>query len=253
MYGYVYITTNNVTGMRYIGQHKAKEFDAHYKGSGKVLQQAIIKEGVENFTTEIIEWCISKQELNKAEIKWIAFYNAVESDEFYNITPGGDGVPEGNIPWNKGKKYHLDKPFTKERCLNIKNATKGIHKGNVWIHNTLTGKNKHVKKYKVDEYINLGWELGRDDKVAFSKMSQAQKLNPNRAMLGRKQTVYQRTTVSQKLSGVPKSDVAKSNMSLAHTGKILVSNEKLDSSLYIYPEELANYLKQGYHRGRRRK
>lgn len=253
MYGYIYVTTNIVNGKQYIGQHKAKEFDKRYKGSGKILQQAILKEGVENFTTTILEWCESKEELDNAEIKWIDYYSAVESDNFYNIYPGGNGIPEGFIPWNKGKRYHLSKPFTKERCLKIKNATKGVHKGNVWIHSSLTNENKHVKKDQVQKYLSLGWKLGRDDADAFRKMSESQKLNPNRAMLGRRQSDYQRIMVSKKLSGVPKSITARDNMRVAHSGKILVSNESLDKSLYIMPDELDYYISLGYHRGRRRK
>ena len=36
MYGYIYITTNLINGMKYIGKHKASMFDPAYKGSGKV-------------------------------------------------------------------------------------------------------------------------------------------------------------------------------------------------------------------------
>ena len=49
MYGYVYITTNKITGKQYIGKHRAKKFDSSYKGSGKYLLRAFNKYGKDNF------------------------------------------------------------------------------------------------------------------------------------------------------------------------------------------------------------
>lgn len=92
-YGFIYITTNHVNNKKYIGQ---KKYDREnrwrdYLGSGVHLKRAIEKYGNENFSKEIIEECYSKEELDEKEIYWINYYNAVESDEFYNISPGGDG------------------------------------------------------------------------------------------------------------------------------------------------------------------
>ena len=39
--GYIYETTNLINGKTYIGQHKKDEFDIHYRGSGKLITQAI--------------------------------------------------------------------------------------------------------------------------------------------------------------------------------------------------------------------
>lgn len=96
MYGFIYITTNHVNGKKYIGQ---KNYDKHnkwkdYLGSGIHLKRAISKYGKENFSKEIIEECETKDKLNEQEKYWISYYNAVESDNFYNIAPGGDG---GNV------------------------------------------------------------------------------------------------------------------------------------------------------------
>lgn len=55
MYGYIYLTTNRVNGKKYIGRHKASTFDSTYYGSGKIITQAILKEGIENFTCEILD------------------------------------------------------------------------------------------------------------------------------------------------------------------------------------------------------
>ena len=93
MYGFIYITTNHINGKRYIGQ---KNYDTYghwknYLGSGVVLKSAIKKYGISNFSKEIIEECKTVEELNEREKYWIEHYNAVKSDDFYNIALGGDG------------------------------------------------------------------------------------------------------------------------------------------------------------------
>lgn len=90
-YGFIYITTNKINGKKYIGQKKYNKNWTTYLGSGIVLKNAINKYGIENFEREIIEECDSKKELDDREIYWIKFYDAVNSDIFYNIACGGDG------------------------------------------------------------------------------------------------------------------------------------------------------------------
>ena len=93
VYGFVYITTNHINGKKYIGQKrydKANKWKS-YLGSGICLKRAINKYGSENFSKEIIENCKTKEYLDEREKYWIEYYNAVKSDEFYNIASGGDG------------------------------------------------------------------------------------------------------------------------------------------------------------------
>lgn len=103
-FGYIYITTNLVDGKKYIGQHAYSEFNENYKGSGVYLQKAIKKHGKENFKVEILEWCYSQEELDEREVYWIDFYQAVESDEFYNLAKGGDGCKKGSKLSEETKK-----------------------------------------------------------------------------------------------------------------------------------------------------
>ena len=46
MYGYVYKTTNLLTGKIYVGQHKSEKFDEKYFGSGKILKAEISQHGI---------------------------------------------------------------------------------------------------------------------------------------------------------------------------------------------------------------
>lgn len=93
MYGFIYITTNHINGKRYIGQKKYDKqgYWKEYLGSGIILAKAIEKYGRDNFSKEIIEECESKEKLNDREKYWISYYDAVNSDNFYDLTLGGDG------------------------------------------------------------------------------------------------------------------------------------------------------------------
>lgn len=90
MYGYIYLTTNLINSKRYIGQKTSAVFlKEEYLGSGKILLQAVTKYGKENFKVELLEECSSKEELDEREKFWISTYNAVYSDNFYNLAFGG--------------------------------------------------------------------------------------------------------------------------------------------------------------------
>lgn len=88
----IYKITNKENGKIYIGQsinceRRIKEhcYPNRYK-DGLVIDVAIHKYGVENFTYEIIEEC-DKENLDEREIYWIAYYNSKK--EGYNLTSGG--------------------------------------------------------------------------------------------------------------------------------------------------------------------
>ena len=110
-YGFIYITTNMINGMRYLGQ---KSFDDNnkwkkYLGSGKVLKNAIKKYGKQNFHRNIVCFCYSPEELNETEYALSIFLNVVEDDGWYNLCYGGE-VPIGYVVTdearNKMSKAH---------------------------------------------------------------------------------------------------------------------------------------------------
>ena len=123
-YGYIYITTNLINGKRYIGQHKSSKFHSSYKGSGKILKQAIEKYGKENFSTEVLEWCFSRDELAEREKYWIMLYDATSNNDWYNITSGGYGVQLF------GKDNHMfGKHHTEETKKKISEKLTGLMAG----------------------------------------------------------------------------------------------------------------------------
>ena len=88
---FIYLTTNNVNGKKYVGQHTGYITD-DYLGSGKLLKKAVKKYGKENFSRKIICYCKNQEELDKKEAFYINdFFNAVKNENFYNIAEGGRG------------------------------------------------------------------------------------------------------------------------------------------------------------------
>jgi len=77
IYGYIYMTKNQINGKQYIGQHKSSEWDNSYFGSGILLKQAIRKYGKENFTCQPLAWALSKKQLDEQEIYFIYFNNTL--------------------------------------------------------------------------------------------------------------------------------------------------------------------------------
>lgn len=119
----------------------------------------------------------------------------------------------------------------------------------VWVTHE-DGRTRQIREKEKDLFLNYGWHLGRHDKEAYRKISETQRANPNRSMLGRKQTQYQKDCVSKALKGKPKTLEARNNMSKGRLGKILVSNLELGKSFYVPKGELGSYLAQGYIKGR---
>ena len=254
MYGYIYLTTNLINNKKYIGQHTSSKFDKRYKGSGTILRQAIQKDGWQNFKCEILQECASKEELNYYERFFIAQYNAVEDPNFYNITPGGDGVPKGTPSPRKGKPNDTARvPCSPEKRQKIIERTKGQHRGNVWMYNPATERRICVPKDQIEERTLQGFILGRHDPQLYKSNSEKMKQNPPRGMLGKKHSLETRKKQSDARKGIQYSEETKERIRLGKLGKILISNDETGKSFYIPPEDFPQYEKEGYHRGRKKK
>ena len=119
-YYYIYLTTNIINGKRYIGQRSSNQEPMldPYLGSGKYLTRAINKYKKYNFSKQIIEVVKTPEELNEREIYWIKKYNAVEDDNFYNISEGGKNpVLRGKNSPNYGKKGEKHPRYGKTHSL----------------------------------------------------------------------------------------------------------------------------------------
>lgn len=106
---YIYLTTNLANGKQYIGQHYGELNDSYY-GSGVIIAKAIQQYGKENFTKEILA-ITTQEEIDELEKFYIAQFNAVESDNFYNLSEGGQ---QGD-GWAHAHKYWQDHPEEAKR------------------------------------------------------------------------------------------------------------------------------------------
>lgn len=87
MFGFIYLTTNNINGKKYVGHCKySKKTWKTYLGSGKHILSAIKKYGKDSFSRVILEEATSKEHLIQLEEYYIKLYDAANSNNFYNIS-----------------------------------------------------------------------------------------------------------------------------------------------------------------------
>ena len=208
MYGYIYLTINKVNHKTYVGQKtlKNKTWDKdNYLGSGKILKCAIKKYGRENFEKFLIQFCYSKEELNKQEIFWIAEYRKRGLAQ-YNIANGGEGgVFKGRPPWNKGKTgvysdevlKRLSEACKGRKCSEeTKRKMSESHKGN----------QNHKGKYHSEETkrriskAKKGVKLPPLSEEAKRKMSESKKGDKN-PMYGKHLSDEEKKKLSQSSKG----------------------------------------------------
>lgn len=85
---YIYLTTHLTNGKKYIGQHYG-ELDDNYFGSGIIILKILKTEGTKNLSKEILCICSSREEADQKEKEYITLFNAVEDENFYNLSEGG--------------------------------------------------------------------------------------------------------------------------------------------------------------------
>lgn len=147
MKGYIYVITNNINGMQYIGQTIQllnKRWNNHIFSSKHIvdndnsyLHRSMRKYKVENFSIKEIQevHAKTKQELNdklnELEIHYIEKYNTLKPNG-YNISPGGGIVsPESKIYVDQydldGNLINENKTINEvEKYLNLSNCGTNI-------------------------------------------------------------------------------------------------------------------------------
>ena len=180
MYGYIYLTINKINHKTYVGQKKLKNKNwdkDNYLGSGKLIKCAIKKYGKKNFEKFLIQFCYSKEELDKQEIFWIAEYRKRGLAQ-YNIANGG----EGNAGYKhseeaKKKISEAMKVYTYNKGRHLSEETKKkmseSHKGKHYSEET---KRKMSESQKGKNIWMKGRHFSEETK---KKMSEARKGNTN--------------------------------------------------------------------------
>lgn len=90
MYYLIYRITNKLNNKIYIGSHKTKNKDDGYMGSGKYLNRAYEKYGLENFTKEILFEFDNSQEMYDKEAELVN-EDFLMNENTYNLKRGGFG------------------------------------------------------------------------------------------------------------------------------------------------------------------
>lgn len=178
----IYIITNNINGMSYIGksvciEERFREHRRHHKSNIR-LSRSIDKYGLENFSFMVLEEC-SREELSDKEKYWIDSY---DDDMLYNFASGGNGGDTiTKLPKDKYNEYisKLSKPrsekFRKEQSKrflgsknpmygkNISEETRDKHRkaciGRIWINNGIENKFVYPDDYE-SNYDNNVWNKG---------------------------------------------------------------------------------------------
>jgi len=196
IYGQIYKIFNKVNGKSYIGQtihsvnaRKSSHIYESIKGKCKcIIHKAIKKYGVDNFEWSILRDCLSKDELNNAEIEEIIKNRSHCSEYGYNQTLGGDINPMFDPTIKKKQRESLlisMKKFVGENNVMMRHDVKEKHqkvmenlsKNDGWIQAKAIGDNKQKGVYKIttpdgEELIITGLtKFCKENNLQQSKMS----------------------------------------------------------------------------------
>ena len=200
-YHFTYKTTCLLNNKYYIGMHSTNELDDRYIGSGKRLWYSVRKYGKENFKFEILEFLPDRESLAKREKELVnedtlrdsnclnlklGGFGGFSSEAHRKKAQAAGGKKVRQIlsakhserlksdfdyreKWLKslkGNQSWLGKKHTDETRSKIKLSMKGKGVGNTnsqfntcWITDGL--KNKKIKKEELNNFLLLGWKLGR--------------------------------------------------------------------------------------------
>lgn len=232
MYGYVYKTTNLITNKIYIGQKKSKIFlQEKYLGSGKLLKKSIAKYGKENFKTELVCECNSKQELDDSEIYYIDLFDARNPQIGYNIASGGafgdSGYHQGMLGKHQSEKQKsvVAKTSSYKRSDEMKeNFSKARQKS--WQNEDYRSQQSLSRKGR--KAPNKGVPCSEEQKQKISNtVSQSLKTKWNNLSTAERQKIGD-------------------NISKGKRGKIAITDTH--KTFYISPEQWEEYENKGYYK-----
>ena len=122
---YIYRITNKINGNTYIGQHKYKDLNDNYKGSGKLLWRAYRKYGFENFEKEILYSRIQYKATADDMERFAIAKERVLGKAEYNIADGGQGGNLGEEINKKLSEVMKGKHLSEEHKRKISEYRKG--------------------------------------------------------------------------------------------------------------------------------
>lgn len=135
MYHIVYLTTNIINQKIYIGVHSTWNLNDGYLGSGSGIKNAIKRYSKENFTRDILYYCLTREDAFEIE-GYIVNRNFIRRKNVYNNCIGGIGYyiyseeikkkmseNRKNIPsYRKGLK--IEELYSEKICIQIRERGK---------------------------------------------------------------------------------------------------------------------------------
>ena len=230
MYGYIYETTNLISGRKYIGQHVAAEFDPNYKGSGKQLRNAINKYGWDNFLPKLLCPCFSREELDAEEIFLIDYFDAVNSENYYNLQAGGQ---TGNI---KGSK------LSESTKLKLSKSHKGLLVGP---RNPMYGKKHSLHTRELMSQSRTGLLVGERNPRYGVPLTDVEKKHLSEVFSGEGNPFYGKKHTDETKKRISESRMGPKNPG---AGKIWITKDTQNKR--VLPSELNVYIKEGWKKGR---
>lgn len=249
---YIYCISNLINGKTYIGQHKTNNLNDSYMGSGKILHKAYKKYGKENFSKKIIAICETQENANILEKVFIKLYREIGKAE-YNVATGGTGGQDGrkhtveernkiakasSERWKRdGYKEQVGEKISKalkgmkrkESAWN-KGKSTGMHWWTNGVENILSkecpegfvkGKTISDKEKKRLKTQNIG-RIHIVSEETRKKISETNKRNPNRGMLGKKHSEETKRKMSEKAKNKIVSEGTRKKISEYMMGKKMV-------------------------------
>lgn len=239
-YFLIYKITNLLNNKIYIGKHKTYNINDNYMGSGSYLRQAQKKYGIENFKKEILFECSSEEEMNQKE-KDIVNQDFLKRDDVYNLKLGGDNG------WEQVNKYLKANPDIvklshEKRKATIKKWSE--ERKQQFIEKMLFTRSQWTEEQKT-QYIerqrksNTGKRHTEETKERIKNAIKGTKRTPETCEKIRQNNLNRSKEINQKISNSLKN-------------KIHVFNPTTNKETLIDPQELDNYLLNGYIRGRKK-
>ena len=221
MYYTVYKITNMINNKIYVGIHKTSNLEDDYMGSGKMIQRAIEKYGIENFEKEYLAIFDNSDDMFEMETD-IVNESFLDRDDTYNLKLGG----EGGFDHLKGKFVAVDENGDKVNITHndpryISGKLKSIHKGFV----TVRTDDNDTLRVSIDDPRYLSGELKHNcvgknfSEEHRRKISEASSMN----QLGTKNHQY---------------------------GTCWIYNKVLNQNKKIKKEELDEWIDKGWSKGR---
>ncbi len=252
-YHYFYKIENQLNGNYYFGIHSTNDIEDGYMGSGRRLKRAYRQFGKENFKKTILKYFKTREQASEYENE-VVTESCVLDTNCYNLKIGGDfGVTTGTIlVRDENGVFYRIKPDD-EDYLSGKYVP--FSKGKIAVFDTEEEKYKLIEtsEYKNNQERYLHQSKGRITVYDMSGNTMSVNLDDERYLNGELKAVW---------VGRNHSELTKEKMSNSHRAngdQIGVKNSQYGTcwitngvkNLKIKKEDLAEYVKNGWVKGRK--